>query len=282
MNTISPHITEFGITDQEVETPAAHRHYRSRNLVKKNSSAIQLTSIRNSHILDDQFNESIQLGLNTAIRNTVPAFIALAGMLLLALAYFKLPAFQNAYNQIAVLKIKMGVLFPFLGMGLGVAIFSEIIKVSKSPTKRWTRANSTNFICLFLMFGIIATAKDPIFYLLAHLYGDNATLGTLIKKVFFDQFAWTLLLVCPAQSLLYSWKAHGYSMKSLYEECPNFTEFFALKMVPALIQNWYFWAPASVIIYCFPTNLQLATSIIATVLWIGLRSAYSPSRTQTS
>jgi hypothetical protein len=278
MNTISPHITEFGITDQEIETTAAHRHYRSRNSVKKNSSAIRHTSIRNNQILEDQFNESIQIGIHTAVQNKLPAIFALSAILVLAITYFYLPAFQSAYNQIAVLKMKMGVLFPFLGMGLSVAILSETIKICSNKSKRWTRSNTANFISLFLMFGIIATAKEPIFQLLAHLYGNDANPATIIKKVFFDQFVWTLLLVCPAQSLLYSWKAHGYSMKSLYEECPTFSEFFALKIVPALIQNWCFWAPASAIIYCFPTDLQLATTMIATILWVGLLSAYSPSR----
>jgi hypothetical protein len=268
MNTISPSISEFGIVDHEIDTPSTHRHCRSRNFVKPNASAIQSDTLPEVHGFDDDIRESLQVGVTAARRNMPASIMALAVMTLLLVAYTTIPSFAHSFNQIAVLKMKMGWAFPFLAMGLSVGFLSEFLKVRKSETKRWTRSNTSNFLFVFLMFGIIATAKDPVYQLLAQVYGDSASLSILSKKVLFELFAWTLLLCCPAQTLLFSLKAHGFSMKSLRAECPTFSEFFAVKVVPMLIANWSFWLPASVIIYCFPTELQLVSWMIAMSIWV--------------
>ncbi|HBR92580.1 MAG TPA: hypothetical protein DEA90_00260 [Opitutae bacterium] len=254
-----------------------HRYCRSRNFVEKHASAIQSTSLKGDYGLDNNFRESVQVGLDVARSNRLAAALAFIVMLMCAIAYATVPFLEPAMQQVILLKIKMGPLFAFLGMGLSVGFLSEFIKVRRSVSRRWTRSNTVNFLFLFLMFGVIAAAKDPIYYLLANLYGEGSSFSTLLQKVFFDQFAWTLLLACPAQTFLFAWKAHGFSSKSLSVECPNFSEFFALKVLPALLAHWSFWLPTSVIIFCFPTDLQLAASILAMNLWLVLRITCAPS-----
>ncbi|MGZ0654984.1 hypothetical protein ACWPKS_05195 [Coraliomargarita sp. W4R72] len=277
MSTISPNISEFGTVDHGIDTTSTHRHCRSRNIVKKNASALQSECFRTDHQMYDHFRESFQAGVTAAQRNMIATLLTLMLLSLLIIAYATVPAFENAFNQIASLKVKMGPLFAFVGMGLSVGFLSEFLKVRSSDTKRWTRSNVINFAFVFLMFGLVTMAKDPVYQMLALTFGDDASFSTITRKVLFEAFAWTLLLACPMQTLLFSWKAHGFSMESLRAECPTFSEFFALKIVPTLIMNWSFWLPASVIIYCFPTELQLATSIIAMSLWLCLLNALSES-----
>ncbi|WPJ94754.1 hypothetical protein SH580_15075 [Coraliomargarita algicola] len=277
MSTISPHITEFGTVDEEVDAVSMHRYCRSRNYVEKHASAIQSSSLLADAGLDANFRESIQIGLDTVRMNTVPALLAIFSMVILALMYAVFPFFENTLNQIAILKSNLGPAFAFFGMGLTVGFLSEYMKLRRSATRRWTRSNTVNFLFMFMMFGVIATAKDPIYYLLANIYGEGTSFSIILRKVMFDQFAWTLFLVCPAQTFLFAWKAHGFSGKSLRAECPSFSEFFALKIMPALIINWSYWLPASAIIFCFPTELQLAVSIMAVSIWIISLNCFAPS-----
>jgi hypothetical protein len=268
MNTINSHIPGFGIVDEDISKASTHRYRRPRSFAEKKTSVIESTSLQGDESLEDHFRESLQIGLEGARLNRLPTLVALIFMSLMAVAYAYVPSFESSLNEIATLKMKMGPAFAFLGMGLSVGFLSEFMKVRASETRRWSRSNTGNFIFLFLMFGLIAVAQDPVYYLLANLYGDSMSFSTIIRKVLFDQFAWTLLLACPAKALLFAWKAHGFSKKSLSVECPNFTDFFVSKMLPTLITNWSFWVPVSAIIFCFPTELQLAVSIVAVSCWI--------------
>ncbi len=275
MNTISPSISDFGTDALDEGNTPNHRYFRSRNLVKDNADVIESSAIHGSIHFDNAFKMSIQKGLHSARRNIVPSLITFSLMALMAWAYLAIPFVQTSFNAIARFKLATGTAFSFFAMGLSVALLTEAIKVCTSKTHRWTQANTINFLSLFIFFGLLASSKDSIFLLLAKIYGEGMTPGIIVKKVFFDQFIWTLFLVCPTQALLFSWKAHGFSIKSLLSECPTFTEFFALKVVPILITSWCFWLPMAAIVYSFPTELQLIASIIATSLWICLQSIYT-------
>jgi hypothetical protein len=40
-----------------------------------------------------------------------------------------------------------------------------------------------------------------------------------------------------------------------------------LTVLPVLVSNWLFWIPMVVLIYCFPTSLQLPLGILACAIW---------------
>ncbi|MDQ8195996.1 Mpv17/PMP22 family protein [Coraliomargarita sp. SDUM461004] len=247
---------------------AYHRHFRSRNLIAEESPAASQASHSQSTNFDECVRLSIYKGATAIKRNSVPAMFTLSLMALLAWAYNSIPSVNSFFHQVSILKQTMGIAFPILAAGLSVGLISECYAYFSSSTRRWTMQNTLNFGFLFLTFGIMSAAKEPIFVLLANLYGAGNDTTVLVKKMLFDQFVWTVFLACPYQTLLFSWKNHGFSLQKMKLECPTFSEFFAVKMLPVLLSNWAFWIPMSVIIYSFPTNLQLPVSIIAISLWV--------------
>jgi len=46
-----------------------------------------------------------------------------------------------------------------------------------------------------------------------------------------------------------------------------------MTVLPVLVSNWCFWIPMSILIYCFPTTLQLPLGILATSIWSMLLAA---------
>jgi hypothetical protein len=47
----------------------------------------------------------------------------------------------------------------------------------------------------------------------------------------------------------------------------QFRQFYVLTVLPVLVSNWLFWIPMVVLIYCFPTSLQLPLGILACAIW---------------
>lgn len=270
--------------DIELDVPVAnetayHRHFRSRNLVtKKNASATQILS-PDSARFDDSVILSLHKGALAAKSNIVPAISTLILMGILAWAFATIPAVNAFFNQVSIVKQSMGISFAIIASGLCVGLLSECFSIFSSSTRRWTMQNTLSFGFLFLTFGIMSAAKDPIFILLANLYGEGNSAGVLIKKTLFDQFVWTVFLACPYQTMLFAWKNNGFSLEKVKRECPTFSDFFARKILPVLISNWVFWIPMSAIIYSFPTDLQLAVSIIAISLWVCILNMLTKSKT---
>jgi hypothetical protein len=47
----------------------------------------------------------------------------------------------------------------------------------------------------------------------------------------------------------------------------QFRQFYLIIVLPVLVSNWLFWIPMVVLIYCFPTSLQLPLGILACAIW---------------
>lgn len=269
---------EVALNAPDTKETAYHRHFRSRNLVAQRHAAAAHSIETDVARFDDSVRLSLYKGALAAKRNAVPAIFTLILMGLIAWAYASIPAVGAFFNQVSLFKQNTGILFAIIASGLCIGLLSECFTIFSSGTRRWTMQNTLSFGFLFLTFGFMSAAKDPIFVLLANLYGEGNGAAVLIKKTLFDQFVWTVFLACPYQTLLFAWKNHDFSFDGIKQECPSFSEFFAVKMLPVLISNWFFWIPMSAIIYSFPTDLQLAVSIIAISLWVCILNMLTKSK----
>ena len=63
------------------------------------------------------------------------------------------------------------------------------------------------------------------------------------------------------------------SFRRTVEKMRQFRQFYVLTVLPVLVSNWLFWIPMVVLIYCFPTSLQLPLGILACAIWSMLLTA---------
>jgi hypothetical protein len=68
-------------------------------------------------------------------------------------------------------------------------------------------------------------------------------------------------------TLAFLWKSEQFSLRLTVEKMRQFRKFYALTVLPVLVSNWLFWIPMVVLIYCFPTSLQLPLGILACAIW---------------
>ncbi len=250
------------------------RFYRSRNTLSV--ATLQWNTCpdipEDTPYWDDMFGNSARAGFKAAKQSLKPAFFVWGLMAVVATLYYAVPASQNFFIALAALQEKMGLLFPFLGMGLSVGIMAEAVKVCMSKEKRWTGANTTNAVFNLLMFGFLGVLQNYFYMLQSSVFGTGTSLKVLVPKVLVDQFVWTVFLANPYQSILYLWKNQGFSWKKVGAQMLPFKSFWGTQVLPVLITNWAFWIPMVAIIYCFPAELQLPLAILAVTIWVLLLS----------
>jgi hypothetical protein len=226
---------------------------------------------------DDMIVNSARAGLRAAKQSLKPAFFVWGVMACIAILYFAVPATQSFFIALDSLQTRLGLLFPFLGMGLSVGLLAEGVKVLMSEEKRWTRANSLNAVFNLLVFGFLGVLQSYFYTLQTTLFGNGSSWRVLIPKVLVDQFVWTVFLANPYQTILYLWKNMGFSFQRVISQMSPIKRFWGTQILPVLITNWAFWIPMVSIIYCFPSELQLPLAILAVTIWVLLLSILTSS-----
>jgi hypothetical protein len=117
------------------------------------------------------------------------------------------------------------------------------------------------------------TRLRSIVQMQAHWFGAGRSPGILATKTLVDQFLYTPFLSNPMQTLAFLWKSEQFSFRRTVEKMRQFRQFYVLTVLPVLVSNWLFWIPMVLLIYCFPTSLQLPLGILACAIWSMLLTA---------
>jgi len=181
------------------------------------------------------FLRSLRLGLAATRANLVPAFLVEALMAGLVVSYFYLPAAKPIFGVLTDWNVHGGLLFSFVAMGITVGGLTEIFSVYLHKNGRWTGEDLENMVFNFLVFGFLGVMNSLFYQLQAHWFGAGRSPSILATKTFVDQFLYTPFLSNPMQTLTFLWKSEQFSFR--------------------------------ILIYCFPTSLQLPLGILAVAIW---------------
>jgi hypothetical protein len=216
---------------------------------------------------------SLQLGLNAARANFVPALLVQILMAGLVLSYFYLPIARPVFGILTDWNVHGGLLFSFFAMGITVGGLTETFSVYLHKNGRWTSEDLTNMSFNFVVFGVLGVMNSIFYQLQAHWFGAGRSPGILATKTLVDQFVYTPFLTNPMQTLAFLWKSERFSFRETIEKMRRFRQFYVLTVLPVLVSNWLFWIPMVILIYCFPTSLQLPLGILACAIWSMLVAA---------
>ena len=268
------------VVSAEPQPSGGHRHYRGRNSLEAGVLEWGSPAAIPDDVPDwgDLCARSARAGGAAARQSLKPAVLVWAAMACIAVLYYAVPATQGFFSALNTLQENMGLVFPFLGMGLSVGILAEGVKVAMSKEKRWTKANTVNATFNLLMFGVLGVLQKYLYALQAQMFGEGSSPAVLVPKVLFDQFIWTVFFANPYQAILYLWKNSGFSWKKVLGIMLPFKAFWGTQVLPVLITNWAFWIPMVSIIYCFPAELQLPLAILAATIWVLLLSILTSSK----
>lgn len=279
-------LTDAHLSDSPISLahhPSSHRYYRGRNQLGDSIGWNQAPELAtDAPFWDDMIGRSVREGLKAAHQSLKPAFLVWGIMALIAVLYYSVPATQIVFIKLEEIQQSLGLLFPFLGMGLSVGIMAETVKVLLSKEKKWTHANTINAVFNLLVFGALGVVQKYFYILQTILFGEGTDISVLLPKVLMDQFVFTVFFANPYQSVLYLWKNHSFSIKKVIDQIFPFKTFWGTRVLPVLITNWAFWIPMVAIIYSFPAVLQLPLAMLAVTIWVLLLSILTSETTDES
>lgn len=204
----------------------------------------------------------------TALKaNLIPGLLLQALMAGMALAYLFHQPSRAAFEDLAILRSRWGLLFSFIGTSLASSIFPEVLRLllPKSYQK------SPQGIAARLLFGIpfwglIGMQVDLFYRLQYFLFGPSDTLPVIAKKVLVDAFIYCPLLAIPQAVCVFLWRDHGFNFRGFHGHRP--VHFYALRIFPVLMANWMVWIPLIAIIYSLPPALGIPFFIVAQSFWV--------------
>ncbi|WP_309380554.1 hypothetical protein [Cerasicoccus frondis] len=217
-------------------------------------------------------------GSDAIKRSLAPAILVWGLMAAIAAVYYGIPASHAFFIKLDALRASLGIMFPFLGMGLSVGVLAETMKVLFSPERRWKKENTITAGFNLFMFGVLGVTQSFFYDAQTWLIGSGNTPRILLAKMLIDQFIWTVFFANPYQTLLFTWKEKGFNTRQVMSELRPFKVFWGLQVLPVLITNWAFWIPMVLIIYSFPTTLQLPLVILAVTIWVLLLTILTQSK----
>lgn len=181
----------------------------------------------------------------------------------IVVSYYNWPSARALFDQVSELKIAWGFFFSILS----TAIFGGLI-----PSLITAISNGYSFtrnVYLTLtnvgLWGFKGIELDLLYRGQAYVFGADNQISTIAFKTLFDQLIYVPLIGLTNVILFVLWRDLNFSCRRFRAALgPNW---YANRILPVIISNWFLWVPAVVLIYSLPTSLQLPIQNLVLVFW---------------
>lgn len=209
-----------------------------------------------------RFGAAAARGAEAVRHNARPFLLVQTIAVLLAGAYYVLPGAPATMAHVAELKRNGGLPLSALTTAIAGAIFPEIARVAtgRKRTGLW----EMGFQLLF--FGSIGVIIDLTYQLMGHLFGTDASVATVAKKVLADQLIFAPFVSIPYSTFAFALKDNGFSLGRTANSFQAHGGFLA-RCLPSIITCWGFWAPVLIAVYAMPSDLQFPLFLAAQTAW---------------
>ncbi len=132
------------------------------------------------------------------------------------------------------------------------------------PAARKTATLST-FVFMVMFWAYRGFEIDVLYRFQGVMFGNEATVGTVVAKVAFDLFVYNVVWAVNLQLGAYQWKNSGRGW-SFFSQWPNRSHW--TRDVPvALLSTWVVWLPVVTLTYSLPPDLQIPLFNLAACFW---------------
>ncbi len=196
--------------------------------------------------------------------NALPGVALWLLALLLVLADRTLPAAHAFFQNVGVMKSRYGLVFS----ATSTAFFGGLVPFAFLMAKgRISRDRLAVELAFYVLFWAYKGVEVDLFYRLqAHLFGTDATPGTIVRKVFVDQFVYNPVWAAPTSALAFLWKESAFSWRAMKPKLGF--DFMTFSVPVTLMSTWAVWIPAVAIIYCLPAPLQIPLFNLVLCFWV--------------
>jgi hypothetical protein len=186
--------------------------------------------------------------------------------LAIVILYYTLTPFRDACQTLAALKDRFGLLWVAVTAALAGGLLPELAKLATRTNPRPWRQRLYDVTFDLFYFAFAGTSVNLFYLLQSHLFGDDPTPLTVIKKVAADEFGFTVLWASPWGIFAYTLKSHHLNLRATLRDLtlPRLLQ----RLPELLIPCWAFWIPMVAMIYALPApSLQYLLFSIALAAW---------------
>jgi hypothetical protein len=185
----------------------------------------------------------------------------------LGLAY----RFSDAVRAVCVVlarwKTAGGLPFAALTSAIAGGVLPELAKwlVARQASPSDARAQRLrDMLFNASFFAVNGVLVDGLYRTAARLFGNDARLATVVRKIAFDQFVFTPIVMVLATALFLH-RQRGWSWARTRPALGR--GFLAARVMPLLVPCWCFWIPIVAVVYALPGPLQFLMFAFALAAW---------------
>ena len=182
-----------------------------------------------------------------------------------AVAYYQVPALQQAAKELVKLKVQGGLFFGFTAGFIAGGVVPEFAKAITGKLRKVNRRWLIDSIFNGIVYGMVGVEVVVFYQYQTKWFGDGNDLRTLATKTFVDMGAFSPLISITTATFMFDLKKHGYNLGKLLKTIDK--NYYRDKMLPGLIPCWFFWIPVLFAVYAMPADLQFPLSILAEAAW---------------
>ncbi len=204
-----------------------------------------------------------QQGLRSFKQNIYPALVFQAFAITLYLLYrFHTPT-QQLLAHVSELKAQAGILFPAVSTALFGGILPFLVQRARPAHRHTVPWSALLFFALFWAYKGIEV--DLLYRGQAYLFGNNAQVTTILKKLALDMGLYVPFWTIPTVLLAYQWKDRGYDTRATLASI-NW-RWYRDEVIPLIVFNCAVWIPAVAVIYALDQPLQLPMQNLVQCFW---------------
>ena len=181
---------------------------------------------------------------------------------LVVVAYYLVPGVSSALEPVGRWQCANGHFASFVlcAAFCGLVPYAVyLIRGEKGRCSPLTTATAQAVWC-----GLCGVVCGCFFSVQGRWFGCGHDLATVLKKVFVDQFGWSVLVIVPANAVFYAVLSGGWRMRN---ERVSFGVFVKHAYLPSLIMNWFVGIPSNCAVYAFPMDLQIPVLGLLSSAW---------------
>ena len=203
-------------------------------------------------------------GLAGMKQNALPGLALWILALLLVCVDWMSPSAHAVFANIGMWKSRYGIAFSATTTAFFGGAIPFLLLMVKGRIRRHRLAVELAFYTLFWAYKGVEV--DLFYRLQAHLFGNHADPGTIVRKVLVDQFVYNPIWAAPTSALAFMWKESAFSWRAMKSRMRF--DFMTFSMPVTLMSTWAVWIPAVAIIYCLPAPLQIPLFNLVLCFWV--------------
>lgn len=226
----------------------------------------------------DDIRGAFRLGLASARVNFVPVVLLWILAATTVVAYSSFSWARSLFEPLMKWSVAWGWKAAFVNHAFFCGILPGFFwSAFRSIRPRYPLAT---MLAVALLHGATGIVVNELFRMLSVWFGEGVTLGTLLAKMAFDQFVWTVFVNAPINAVFFFWLARDFSFERVRRDWPR--HWLMGVYLPNLLNNWCVWIPVIIAVFSFPLELQIFLCGYASAFWnlvslqIGKRSGRFP------